>query len=597
MNVLRRALQQTPALARARYTTAPPASLGGPRRRWLWWAAGAAGIAAPAAYGLWRARGQPGAARDPRHSHGAIVLESLKDTSVIREESRPTEDPLVKPSPPVYTAKYLLLGGGLASYAAMEAIRSLEKDADILMVTDESYPPYMRPPLSKEMWFNHEPHTGAFEFTDWHGFKKPIFFQDTPYYAQADEDQAHAAHRRPRLLTGKQAVRIEGNTAYLHDGTTIRFEKALLATGSRPRTFSYCLDPNVENITCVRKIDDVRRIKRAVDSAGHIAIIGGGFAGSELAASLASYAEIERPDRPLKITQIFPEEGNMGLVFPRYLSQWTMQQIRRLGVDVWPKCNITSISRTPEDQVRVTVDSGQSVVVDHVISSIGAVPNSAVAEASKMEIDQSPFAAGGVKVSKDLVIVPNTVFGAGDVISYWDSSLELWRRAEHYDHALMSGRVAGRNMTLQDPLQYQKYSIVSMFWSDLGPNIGYEAVGLCDSSLTTIGIWAKTNGAAGETPKSAHLHPTDLKASPVGQTAPIAPSPAPELQHDHTSGPVDDRKGLVLYVRDRRIVGLLMFNLFNRSSLAKKIIRQHLTVEDLQDIADLFEINGTGKPP
>ena len=60
------------------------------------------------------------------------------------------------------------------------------------------------------------------------------------------------------------------------------------------------------------------------------------------------------------------------------------------------------------------------------------------------------------------------------------------RRVEHHDHAVVSGKLAGQNMAgAAQPYHHQ-----SMFWSDLGPNVGYEAIGLVDSSLPTVGIWA-----------------------------------------------------------------------------------------------------------
>lgn len=61
------------------------------------------------------------------------------------------------------------------------------------------------------------------------------------------------------------------------------------------------------------------------------------------------------------------------------------------------------------------------------------------------------------------------------------------RRVEHHDHAVVSGRLAGENMTgAQKPYLHQ-----SMFWSDLGPDVGYEAIGIVDSSLPTVGVFAK----------------------------------------------------------------------------------------------------------
>lgn len=132
--------------------------------------------------------------------------------------------------------------------------------------------------------------------------------------------------------------------------------------------------------------------------------------------------------------------------------------------------------------------------------------------------------------------------------------------------------------------------------SDLGPNIGYEAVGLIDSSLTTIGVWAK--GQEEDTPQKSSLDPSDVRTESIGQTSSRSEEPqADTLTSVESDAPTsrlkspDYRKGLVLYVKDQRIVGILMFNLFNRVSLAKNVIQNRTSTEALQDVVDLFNIN------
>ena len=66
------------------------------------------------------------------------------------------------------------------------------------------------------------------------------------------------------------------------------------------------------------------------------------------------------------------------------------------------------------------------------------------------------------------------------------------RRVEHHDHAVVSGRLAGNNMAASDSAQRRAYTHQSMFWSDLGPDVGYEAIGIVDSQLKTTGVYAKS---------------------------------------------------------------------------------------------------------
>merc|ERR1712037_134069 len=87
------------------------------------------------------------------------------------------------------------------------------------------------------------------------------------------------------------------------------------------------------------------------------------------------------------------------------------------------------------------------------------------------------------------------LYVAGDAASFFDIALGR-RRVEHHDHAVVSGRLAGENMTgAQKPYTHQ-----SMFWSDLGPDVGYEAIGVVDSSLQTVGVFAKATPK--DTPKA-----------------------------------------------------------------------------------------------
>lgn len=125
--------------------------------------------------------------------------------------------------------------------------------------------------------------------------------------------------------------------------------------------------------------------------------------------------------------------------------------------------------------------------------------------------------------------------------------------------------------------------------SDLGPTIGYEAVGLVDSSLTTVGVWAK--GSPKDTPQNTELESKDIRRELVGQTSPTSSTHGQSTNNVENSGSAEFRKGLVLYVKDRVVVGFLMFNLFNRTSLAKNILKQRMPIDDLQGIVELFNIN------
>ncbi|NXI23948.1 AIFM1 factor, partial [Zosterops hypoxanthus] len=108
--------------------------------------------------------------------------------------------------------------------------------------------------------------------------------------------------------------------------------------------------------------------------------------------------------------------------------------------------------------------------------------------------------------------------------------------------------------------------------SDLGPNVGYEAIGLVDSSLPTVGVFAKAT--AKDTPKSATEQSgtgirseseTEAEASEVQLSESSSPTP-----HVPTQGE-DYGKGVIFYLRDKVVVGIVLWNIFNRMPIARKV--------------------------
>lgn len=115
-----------------------------------------------------------------------------------------------------------------------------------------------------------------------------------------------------------------------------------------------------------------------------------------------------------------------------------------------------------------------------------------------------------------------------------------------------------------------------MFWSDLGPRVGYEALGIIDSSLKTVAIFAKSQ------PKKAEGE----EVAKEGETEKAA---APETVKT-TTDPDEFDKGVVLYLRGDRIVGILLWNVFNRINIARKVIAEDIRTTDYDEVAKLFNI-------
>ncbi|XP_061104239.1 apoptosis-inducing factor 1, mitochondrial isoform X3 [Conger conger] len=495
-------------------------------------------------------------------------------------ESPAPEAVTVLPEIPAH-APYLLIGGGTASFAAARSIRARDPGARVLIVTEEPDLPYMRPPLSKELWFSDDPTvTETLRFKQWNGKERSIYFQPPSFYV-SPQDLPKVENGGVAVLTSKKVVHMDvrGNKVRLDDDTEISYDKCLIATGGIPRNMQVIERAGEEvrkRLTLFRRIGDFKSLEKISRDVKSITIIGGGFLGSELACALGRKSN----ESGLEVIQMFPEKGNMGKVLPEYLSNWTTAKVRREGVNVISEALVKNVS-FKDGRVEIKLKDGRMVTTDHIVAAVGLEPSVELAKSAGLEVDAD---FGGYRVNAELQARSN-IWVAGDAACFYDIRLGR-RRVEHHDHAVVSGRLAGENMTgANKPYWHQ-----SMFWSDLGPDVGYEAIGIVDSSLPTVGVFAKAT--AKDTPKAAtEMSGTGIRSEseteavasgemPINPTVPQAP-----LQGD------DYGKGVIFYLRDKVVVGIILWNVFNRMPIARKIIKDGEEHGDLNEVAKLFNIH------
>jgi len=130
------------------------------------------------------------------------------------------------------------------------------------------------------------------------------------------------------------------------------------------------------------------------------------------------------------------------------------------------------------------------------------------------------------------------------------------------------------------------YTHQSMFWSDLGPDVGYEAIGVVDSKLPTVGVFAKATPQ--DTPKAV-VTKTDESIRSVSEAAAgkIDPGTVDQTLKDGE----DYGKGVIFYLRDNKVVGVVLWNVFNRMSIARRILKEGKSYDDLTEVAKLFNIH------
>eukprot|EP00731_Ephydatia_muelleri_P030546 Em0022g60a len=256
---------------------------------------------------------------------------------------------------------YVLIGAGTASFAAAKAILEKDPAAKILIVGEEGFTPYSRPPLSKQLWFN-EDHEAARQLkyqAAWAGGKVVDAFYKMDFCDP--NDLATKTEGGVAVLRGKKAVSLDPaqKKVVLDDGVSISYGKLLLATGGTPKNlslFTSAPDQAKAKTSVYRNIPDYLALDDLVGRVESIVIVGGGFLGSELAVAMASRGK----PRGLKVTQVFPEDGNLGLILPTTLCKWTTAKVRKEGVEVLPNTVLKGVALEGE-KVKLTTQDDREV--------------------------------------------------------------------------------------------------------------------------------------------------------------------------------------------------------------------------------------------
>ncbi len=303
---------------------------------------------------------------------------------------------------------FVIVGGGFAAAAAVRALRENGYDGRIVVHCAEPHLPYERPPLSKDYLAGEKVRSSlATHSADW--------------YVEHDVD-VHLSSRVDRIDTARRRV---------HAGEHVQpYDKLLLATGCSPRRLPLA-DESGGPVTYLRTVEDSDRIREVLEPGRRIAIIGGGFLGLEVAAT----ARTAGADVTVVETQPVPLMGVMG----REVGHQFAELHRDHGVDLRLGVEVADVG-TVDGQALIRLGDRSGVAADLLLVGIGAIPDTALAEAAGLEVDN------GVVVDEHLRTSDPHVYAAGDVANAWHPVLRRSLRVEHWDNARVQGEVAARNM-------------------------------------------------------------------------------------------------------------------------------------------------------
>jgi 3-phenylpropionate/trans-cinnamate dioxygenase ferredoxin reductase subunit len=267
-----------------------------------------------------------------------------------------------------------------------------------------------------------------------------------------------------------------------------------------------------DDIIYFRTFDDYQRLRTLTEKGQHFAVIGGGFIGSEVAAALAMNGK--------KVTLLFPEAGIGARVFPTDLSRFLNDYYRQKSVEVRAGEQVVGMDKRSNQCVLRTRNpqngGGGEIAADGVVAGIGITPSIELAQQARLQVDN------GIVVDAALRSSDPNIYAAGDVAAFHNPALGRRLRVEHEDNALTMGRLAGQSMAGRAV----SYDHLPSFYSDLFDQ-GYEAVGEVDARLETVADW-----------KEPH------------------------------------REGVVYYLRDGRVRGVLLWNVWEQVDAARKLIAE-----------------------
>lgn len=319
----------------------------------------------------------------------------------------------------------IIVGAGQAGIKAAETLRMKGHDGDVLLIGEENWPPYQRPPLSKA-------------YLKGELSEDRLFLKADDYFEKA----------KIALMPGARVAAIDpiGHQLTFDNGRTQSWSKLLLATGTRARALPLS-GGDLEGVFALRGIDDTKRIAGALEAAQSVAIIGGGYIGMEFAAVARSLGRqvtvIEAQDRVLK-RSVAPE-----------ISRFMQDLHKGHGVRLALGEGVARIAGS--DRVEgVELTSGAAVAADLVLVAAGAVPVTELAEAAGIAVDR------GIVVDEACRTNAPDIFAAGDCTVF--PSRRYGRRIglESVQNASDQGKAAALSMLGEETV----YDPVPWFWSD-----------------------------------------------------------------------------------------------------------------------------------
>ncbi|MEV5727561.1 FAD-dependent oxidoreductase [Streptomyces pharetrae] len=351
---------------------------------------------------------------------------------------------------------FVIVGGGLAGAKAAETLRAEGFSGRVILICDERDHPYERPALSKGFLLGKEE-------------RESVFVHEPAWYAQHDIE-LHLGQTVDRIDRAAKTVR------FGEDGTIVRYDKLLLATGAEPRRLDVP-GTGLAGVHHLRRLAHAERLKGVLTHLGrdngHLVIAGTGWIGLEVAAAAREYGA--------EVTVVGPDPTPLHGVLGPELGQLFTELHREHGVRFHFGVRLTEIVGQDGVVLAARTDDGEEHPAHDVLAAIGAAPRTALAEAAGLEIADRAH-GGGIVVDERLRTSDPDIHAAGDVAAFPHALFGIRMRVEHWANALNGGPAAARAMLGQDvvhdrlPYFFSDQYDLGMEYSGWAPPGSYDQV-------------------------------------------------------------------------------------------------------------------------
>lgn len=348
--------------------------------------------------------------------------------------------------------KIIVIGAGQAGCEVCTELRRQGYGGEIVLIGEETVPPYKRPPLSKAYLAGSIP-------------------EDELYVLP----EAQLEHHRIQFIHGVRVERIERSThtVSLSDGRKLGYDKLAITTGGRARQLPVP-GADLANVQVLRTLDDVKIIRPHIIAGKRLVIVGGGFVGLEAAAVAVKLG--------LNVTVLEGLERVLARVTAPEISSFYERVHREAGVDIRTGAQVMALEGSGH-VTGVKLQDGTIIPADFVLVGIGLIPNVELAQEAGLEVDN------GIVVDEYALTSDPDIASAGDCTNHPSDFAGRRLRLESVPNAMEQGRAAAHNLLGKK----QPYQSVPWFWSDqydlklqmVGLSTGYDQIVLRGDPATS----------------------------------------------------------------------------------------------------------------